>query len=53
MVGVLADNHDLDLVERTVVEGIEDESGWWVYGGAHVFGTHKLGELDELVCLKL
>jgi hypothetical protein len=53
MVGVLADNYNFNLVERAVVEGIENESGGWVYGGSHIFGTHKFGKLDEIVFIKL
>ena len=53
MVGVLAYDDDLGLLEGALVEGIENLSGWRVDGGAHIFAAHKLSESDEVVLLEL
>ena len=53
MVGVLADDDHLHLVEGTEVEGIEDETGRRVAAHGLVLLTHGLGQLCEIGLLKL
>ena len=43
MVGVLADEYDLYLVEGTEVESIENESSRWINGAVSIFGAHEVG----------
>ena len=53
VVRVLPDDHHLRLVERTKVEGIEDQFAGRVYLCTRIFGPHEVGQLDEIVLLKL
>lgn len=41
VVGVLADDDDLDPVERTKIEGVEDELTGWKTGVAGILFTHE------------
>ena len=42
VVGVLSQNHDLDLVERRTVERLEDEASW------RIDDAVRIGVFDEL-----
>ena len=53
VVRVLPDDHHLRLVERAEVEGIENQFPRWVYLCTLVFAPDEIGELDEVVLLKL
>ena len=53
MIRILSDNHHLHLVERTEIEGIEDQSARWVTGGGIVLLSYPLGQLREIRLLKL
>ena len=52
VVRVLPNNHHLSLMERTEVEGIENEFPRRIDGRCAVFCTHKIGEADEIVLFK-
>ena len=52
VIGVLANDDYLRLVEWAEVEGIEYQLARRVDGGSPVFGAHKVGEADEIVLLK-
>ena len=41
MVRILADKHHFYLVERTEVEGVEDQFSGWIAASLSVFLTHK------------
>ena len=53
VVGVLADDDNLDLVERREVESVEDKVPRGIAGTLMVFPLHGLGELLEIGRLKL
>ena len=52
MIGVLTDDHHLHLVERTEVEGIENQSPRRITCGCLVFLTHKICEVDKILFSK-
>ena len=53
VVGVLADDDHLHLVEGAQVEGIEDEAARRIAGSSGVFLSHAFGQLCEIGFLKL
>ena len=53
VVRVLPDDHHLRLVERTKVEGIENQFAGRIYLCTRIFVPHEVGQLDEVVLLKL
>ena len=52
MIGVLPDDDYLCLMKRAEVEGIKDEFARRVDGGGAIFGTHEVGQPDEIILLK-
>ena len=52
VVRVLSDNHHFGLMERTEIEGVEDEFSRRIDGCRAVFCTHKISETDEIVLFK-
>ena len=53
MVGVLAEDDHLHLVERRAVEGVEDEASGRVAGVLLTLGDEELLEVGEIGCLEL
>ena len=53
VVRVLTDNHHLHRVERTEVEGVEDERTRRIARRCGIFLAHEVGELGEIGLLKL
>ena len=53
VVRVLTYYHHLHLVERTQIEGVEDEATRRIAGLGGVFLAHEVGELGEVRLLKL
>ena len=52
MIGVLPDDDYLCLMKRAEVEGIKDEFARRIDGGGAIFGTHEVGQPDEIILLK-
>jgi hypothetical protein len=53
MVGILTNDYHVGLVEGAKVEGVENQFARRKNGVLAVLGTNKVGELDEVVLLKL
>lgn len=43
MIGVLTEDDDLDLVEWSGIEGVEDKLARWIHSGGSVLVFDKLG----------
>ena len=48
MIRVLTYYHDLHLVERTQVEGIEYLASWWITGCGGILLTHEVYQIGEV-----
>ena len=53
VIGVLTDDDHFHLVERTKVEGIEDEPARRIARITAILLAHQMGETGEIVFLKL
>ena len=53
MIGVLTDDDDLHPVERTKVEGVEDERPGGITGVMEILLAHQPREIREIRLLKL
>ena len=53
VIRVLSDNHHLHLVERTEIEGIEDEMPRRIACGTTVFLMYEIDKTDEILLVEL